>query len=147
MTHNYHYLFIPLAMSDICQHFCLTFRIDFLHFLQQPPITTILVANMLSHCSGSSPSSRTPGSGSTNVLVSHPAARIDLIFSHGGADITRLISEEEEDGDSSIIYILLEYIVPQSSSLLQVSSCTAGALELFLHFLILVGNISTFWTL
>ncbi len=96
---------------------------------------------MPSRHEGNSANSQPSGSASANVPVSARAARIGLIFGRGGTDIARLISEKETDSASSITWPSLEYIVLQLSSLPRGCTCTAGTLEVFFDFLILVGDL------
>ncbi len=112
------------------------------YFFRKPPLTTIiLLADMQSRRPGNSVDSRASGSASTNVPISARAARIGLILGQGGSELARQTSEEEADGAFSIRSLPLEYIVLQLSSLPQGCIRTAGTLEVFFHFLILVGAV------
>ncbi len=96
---------------------------------------------MPSRRQGNSADSRASDSAPTNDPVSARAARIGLIFGHGGTEIAPLISEEEADGASSITWLSLEYILFQILSLPHGCTRTVGTLEVFFDFLILVGDV------
>ena len=57
------------------------------------------------------------------------------------AELVRVIPEQGADAASSMTWLSLEYIVLQWSRLQRGSTRTAGALELFFYFLVLVGDI------
>ena len=133
-----HYLVLS-AISNIRSLSCLPYCSHF--FRQQPPAVIIPLANMPSRRQGNSANPRTSGSASANVPVSPRAARIGLIFGRCGTEFARLISEEEADSASFITWPSLEYIVLRFSSLPQGCTRTAGTLEVFFDFLILVGDV------
>ncbi len=101
---------------------------------------------MPSRPQGNTADPRTSGSALANVPVSARAAGIRLIFGRGGTGLARLISEEEADDASSITWLSLEYIVLKLSSLPQGYTRTAGTLEVFFDFLILVGDVRMGWS-
>ncbi len=90
---------------------------------------------------------RISGLASTNVKVSARAARIGLIIGPGRTELARRIPEIEANGASSITGVSLEYIVLQLGSLPEGSTCTAGTLEVFFVFLVLVGDLRMSWSL
>ncbi len=69
-----------------------------------------------------------------------------MIFSRGGTELARIIPEEEADGASSITWLSLEYIELQLSRLPQGCTRTAGTLEVFFDFLILIGDVRMGWS-
>ncbi len=71
--------------------------------------------------------------------------RVGLDLGRVSTDLARVISEEEVDGASSMTWLSLEYIVFQLSRLPQGSIRTAGTLEVFFDFLIIVGDTCMSW--
>ncbi len=82
-----------------------------------------------------------PGSSLGQVPISTQAARVGLVLGRIGTELVRVKSEEEADGASSMTWLSLEYIVLQVSRLPRGSIRTAGTLEVFFDFLVLVRDI------
>ena len=75
-----------------------------------------------------------------NVQVSVRTARFCLVLGRAGAELARLIAEEESETDNSFIFISLEYISLRLCHLPQGHMRTARTLEIFFDFLILVAD-------
>ena len=86
-------------------------------FHEKPHIITFPVAKMPSRRLWMLANSRAPCSVPTEVPVSASAARASLFFRHFGSELAYIISDEEADSGSSIIWISLEYIQSQVLSL------------------------------
>ncbi len=86
------------------------------------------------------------GSSSRHIPISAQAAHVGLVLGRGGTELVRVISEEEPDGASLMTWLSLEYIELHLSRLPRGSIRTAGTLEVFFDFLILVEDIRMSWS-
>ncbi len=135
---------MPLAVSHIYMLSCL----DYCYAYSAPsPNQTIIPAIIMPgpHRSNSK-NLHAQGSSSRNVPIYAKAARVGLILGRVGTELARVISEEEFDGASSTNWLSLEYIVLQLSRLPQGYIRTAGTLDVFFDFQILVGDIRMSWS-
>ncbi len=80
---------------------------------------------MLIRRQGKSSNSRALLSGSTNLPAAQ-AARVGLVFGRVDTALARAISEEEPENASSVIWLLLQYIVLKLLILPQGCTFTAG---------------------
>ncbi len=91
-------------------------------------------------------SHRAGNSSSGPVQVSVRAARFGLVLGRAGAELVRLITEDESKTDEPLIFISLEHIVLRLRHLPQSHTRTACTLEIFFDFLILVADIRMGWS-
>ena len=101
---------------------------------------------MPGHSRRNSRNLHTPGSSSRFLPISAQAACVGFVLGRVGTELVRVISEEEADGAYSMTWLSLEYTVLQLSRLPRYSIRTAGTIEVFFDFLILVGDIRMSWS-
>ena len=109
-------------------------------------LTIIPVSIIPGHHGRNSRNVHSPGSSSGHVPISAQAARVGLVLGRVSTELVREISGEEADGAFSMTWLSLEYILLQLSRLPGGSIRTAGPLEVFFDFLVLVGDIRLSWS-